>query len=319
MRRIRVLVIEDSLTIRKRLVEVLAASPDFEVVGEAENGHQGVDLCQSLRPEVVTMDMMMPEVSGLTATEHIMAHCPTPIVIVSSSTNRGELFNTFQALAAGAVEVLDKPHGDEIDQRWEDRLISTLKVASRIKVITHPRARLDSPRAFRPARNVSPKRGSAYRLIAIGASTGGPQAILQILRSLAPDFPLPILLVIHIGQPFGSAFAEWLNGQSSIPVTEAADGMRLPQPGDTGLIIAPPDRHLMVAGGRLRLTEDPERHSCRPSVDVLFESVAREIGSGAIACLLTGMGKDGAFGALAIRWDHLGTGRGNFGGVWNAP
>ena len=118
----RVLVIEDSLTVRKRLVEVLARS--FDVVGEAADGQAGIELCERLRPDVVTMDMMMPRKNGVEATEHIMAYCPTPILIVSASMNRGELFRTYDALAAGAVDVLEKPLGNEPDDEWERRLIA---------------------------------------------------------------------------------------------------------------------------------------------------------------------------------------------------
>src|SRR5690349_11568826 len=134
MKRTRVLVVEDSLTIRKRLVEVLAADPELEVVGEAADGQRGTALCQSLRPDVVTLDMMLPVMTGLEATEHIMAYCPTPILIVSASTNRGELFRTYDALAAGAVDVLDKPLGDEPAGEWERRLLATVKLVARIRV-----------------------------------------------------------------------------------------------------------------------------------------------------------------------------------------
>src|SRR5438128_5361017 len=135
---IRVLVVEDSLTVRKRLVEVLAGDPELDVVGEAEDGKQAIELCQQLRPDVVTLDMMMPVMSGLAATEYIMAYCPTPILIVSASMNRGELFRTYEALAAGAVDVLDKSQAGE-DEEWERKLVSAVRTVSRIKVITHPR------------------------------------------------------------------------------------------------------------------------------------------------------------------------------------
>src|SRR5229473_5701298 len=142
MTRIRVLLVEDSMTVRKRLGEVLGGDPGFEVIGEAEDGKKAIELCQELHPDVITMDMMLPLMSGLAATEYIMAHCPTPILVVSSSTNRGELFKTYEALAAGAVDVLEKPLGDEADGVWERHFIATVKLVSRIRAITHPRARL---------------------------------------------------------------------------------------------------------------------------------------------------------------------------------
>jgi two-component system chemotaxis response regulator CheB len=273
-------------------------------VAEAEDGKRAIELCLALRPDVVTLDMMLPVMSGLAATEYIMAHYPTPILIVSASTNRGELFRTYDALAAGAVDALDKPLGDDRDEDWERRIVSTVKLVSRIKVITHPRARL---RAFGrteatapPAGAPSPAPRRECRVVGIGASTGGPAAIVEVLRTLPAAFPLPLLFVLHIGEPFGSAFAEWLDGQTPHRVSYARDGEALS--GASGrVVMAPPDQHLVVSGGKLRLTSSPARHSCRPSVDVLFESIAREYGAAGAGCLLTGMGRDGAAGLLEIK------------------
>ena len=252
-----------------------------------------------MRPDVVTLDMMLPSMTGLAVTEHIMAYCPTPILIVSASVNRGELFKTYEALAAGALDVLEKPTGDTVIAGWERKLISTVKLISRIKVITHPRARLDWMRNGGQAIEAGEPQGkSERRVVAIGASTGGPSAVLQIVRSLPATFPLPILVVIHLAQAFAVALAEWLDGQSALRVRYAQDGEPLPK---CGVIMAPAGRHLLLSRGQLRLSDGPERHSCRPSVDVLFESLARELGSGSILCLLTGMGKDGARGLLAAR------------------
>lgn len=300
---IRVLVVEDSLTIRKHLCEVLAAEPGIVVVGEAEDGKRAIELCQELRPDVITMDMMMPIMSGLSATEYIMAHCPTPILIVSSSTNRGELFKTYDALAAGAVDVLDKPLGDEPDAAWERKLIAAVRMVTRIRAITHPRARLAGYQ-----RNMMPATAPAIlgngkqtcQVIGIGVSTGGPSAIVDILHALPADFALPILLVLHIGEPFGASFADWLDGQSERRVCFAKNG--LPVAPLAGMVaMAPPNWHMVVRAGQLRLNQEAERHSCRPSVDVLFESLAQEYGPAAAACLLTGMGHDGAAGMLAVR------------------
>ncbi len=299
---IRVLVAEDSLSVRKRLVEVLREDPDLEVVGEAADGKQAIELCQRLRPDVVTLDMMMPVMTGVAATEYIMAYCPTPILVVSASTNRGELFRTYDALAAGAIDVLDKPTGRELDGVWEARLRATVKLISRIKVITHPRAKLALAAAPQDAPGSEPRadRHGPARLVAIGGSTGSPAAVVEILRALPPDFPAPILLVIHINEPFGTAFAEWLDGQSSLRVRYPRDGELLRDGRGARVLMAPPGRHLVLRSGVLRLTDDPERHSCRPSVDVLFSSLAAEAGPETVACLLTGMGRDGAEGLRAI-------------------
>lgn len=146
------------------------------------------------------------------------------------------------------------------------------------------------------------RNGAGFRLVAMGASTGGPGAMVEILQGLGPSFPLPIVLVIHVGRRFGAVLADSLNRHSPVPITIVVDGEPLPLPGAAArVLLAPPDLHLIVQGGRLRLTASPERHGCRPSVDVLFESVAREHRERAIGCLLSGMGRDGAAGLLAMR------------------
>lgn len=248
------------------------------------------------------MDMALPVMSGLAATEYIMAHCPTPILIVSSSFNRGDVFKTYDALAAGAVDVLEKPSGEEPEGEWEGRFLSTLKLVSRIKVITHPRARL---RTWNPwPAETAPRQPAAVpavpRVVAIGASTGGPSAVVEILRALPASFPVAILLVIHLNRQFGTAFADWLDAQSSIRATFGRHGDAV-EDFSGRVVLAPPDRHMVVRNGRIELSDAPERFSCRPSVDVLFESVAADYGGSAAACLLTGMGRDGAAGLLAIR------------------
>lgn len=311
MAKIRVLVVEDSITIRKRLMEVLDEDPNFEVVGEAADGRQAIDRCLALRPDAVTMDMMLPVMSGLVATEYIMAHCPTPILVVSASFNRGEVFKTYDALAAGAVEVIEKPTGSEAPGVWEREFKSTLRIVSRIRVITHPRARLSG--ATREPKQPSPSASPRDRQVGktsneqrplsvagVGASTGGPSALVQVLGSLPKDFSAPVLVVLHIGAAFAPAFGEWMSTQIPRPVAYAQGGEVLSSLTQR-ILLAPPDRHLIVQNGRLALTVDPERHSCRPSVDVLFESLAREYAGEAAACLLTGMGRDGALGLLALR------------------
>lgn len=295
----RVLIVEDSLTVRAHLRQVLAADPELEVVGEAAEGAAAVALCAELRPDVVTMDLVMQGMSGLDATEQIMANCPVPILVVSAPDNRRELVDTFEALSAGAVDALDKPDGIS-DPEWGRRLAATLKLVARVAVIHHPRARLGG-RAARP-RTHAPARGDdvAYEVVAIGTSTGGPAAVVDVLRALPPDFGMPILLVIHIGESFALGFAEWLAGQTRRVVRYGTAGERLGALGGQ-VVMAPPGVHMTVRARRLHLEAGPERHSCRPSIDVLFESLAPEYGRTAVAGLLTGMGTDGACGLLEMR------------------
>lgn len=298
--RIRVMIVEDSLTVRQHIVDVVTAMPDLELVAQAGDGKTAIELCERHRPNVVLMDMMLPVMTGLAATEYIMAYFPTPILIVSASTNRGEAFKTYDALAAGAVDVLEKPLGTETDDGWERRLIASIRMVSRIRVITHPRARLARRLEVRASRDGSPSREVA-KVVALGASTGGPGAMLAILKALPHDYPAPILAVVHISAAFSPTLADWLDSEVPLVVRHAVHEERLADVGAGEVLLAPADRHLELAGGRLVLTEGPERHSCRPSVDVLFESVAREMGSRSAACLLTGMGRDGAAGLKTIR------------------
>lgn len=309
MSRLRVLVVEDSLTMRSFLCEAVAADPGCELVGQAADGKEAIELCQQLRPDVISLDMMLPVMSGMAATEFIMAYVPTPILVVSASTNRGELFKTYEALAAGAVDAIEKPRADEDSAAWCARYLAHLRLVARVRVLTHVRGKLrvaepaaaaaGHAAAHAPAGAEALPHAAARPLVAaIGASTGGPRAVVQVLRGIPPGLPLPLLMVVHIGEPFGSAFADWLDGQTGHRVRLARDGEML----DAGTVrLAPPGRHLRLRGRRLLLDDGPELHSCKPSVDVLFESLAQACGPACAGALLTGMGADGARGLGAIR------------------
>jgi two-component system chemotaxis response regulator CheB len=297
MQRIRALIVDDSITARRRFAAALAADPEFEIVGEAADGGRAVKLCESLRPDVIALDLLLPGLSGVEATREIMGRCPTPILVVSASEAHGEHVD---ALAAGAVDAFAKPDA-EGNEDWDVRFRAALKLVSRVGVVTrrqrargseHPRSEI-----------VAEEEGSAGPLlVALGASLGGPGAIAKILQTLPASFSLPIVAVVHVTSTLAPALEEWLDKQSRIRVAVARGGEAIPRPGRSPLVfLAPAEAHVVVRGGRLRLSHEPERHACRPSVDVLFESVAREYGARAIGCLLSGMGCDGAEGLLAMR------------------
>ena len=302
------LVVEDSATVRARIVEALKTDAEIEVIAEASDGKSAIDLCLQLRPDVVTMDMMLPVITGLAATEHLMQHCPTPILIISAASNRGDYVDTLTALAAGAVDVLEKPDASlpEGGDEWDTHLIATVKLVAKIRVITHLNRRpgqaaaLPSEQGELFAKPEGPGLSGKYSVLAVGASTGGPTAVSTVLRGLPRSFSLPVLLVVHVGESFGLAFAEWLEDVIGRTVRLAIPGESLSS-ASGAVILAPPGRHLALHGGALVLTRDPERHSCRPSVDVLFESLAQECGPRVAACLLTGMGRDGASGLLEVQ------------------
>jgi two-component system chemotaxis response regulator CheB len=295
---IRVLIVDDSLTVRGRLREILESDPQFEVIGEAGDGQRAIELVAQLRPDVVTLDMAMPDMTGLAVTEHVMAHQPTPILVVSASFNRGELLDTYSALSAGAVDVLEKPKPD--DEDWDRTFLSALRLVAKIKVITHPRARL--PGFTRTQRSQAiPKLAGEIRIVecvAIGASTGGPHALANVLGAIASDYPIPILAILHIDVAFAAAFAEWLGQQTKLAVRLARDGETL-LPGT--VLVAPSGIHMTIVNKRVRLVDSPPRNHCKPSIDVLFESLAHERTYRTAACVLTGMGRDGAAGLLELR------------------
>jgi two-component system chemotaxis response regulator CheB len=233
-----------------------------------------------------------------------MAHCPTPILVVSPAESRGGAFKTYDTLAAGALDVLERPSGKPLRGGWEKRYAAALKGVSRIPVVRRPAGLLErlalGPGALRGNRIEPPPIPRSAELVAIGASTGGPAAIIEIVRALPRDFRLPILVVLQVNDPFPTAFADWFDNQTGRRVKCAEHGESLESLAGR-IVLAPRDRHLIVRDGRLALTTDPPRHERRPSVDVLFDSIAQERGAAAAACLLTGVGADGAAGLLAIR------------------
>ncbi len=298
-KKIRVLIVDDSLTVRKKVVEILKTSSDISIVGEAKNGKEAIELTKQLRPSVILMDIVMPVMSGLSAVEYIMAHQPTPIVIHSSSQNRGEIYKTWDAMKSGALAKIEKTDADKDYRKWENDLIRTVKSASRVKVIRHREFPLMGNKIKK--QDIQPgviRR--VYNIVALGASTGGPGVIANILNYFPPDFRLPILLVIHMSKSSNTTFSGWLNDNCNLNVAFASDGE--PLNGQKGRVfIAPPDKHMTVSQNRIQLLDSPEINFCRPSVDVLFQSLATDKKIRPVAILLTGMGQDGALGLKAIR------------------
>lgn len=298
-KKIRVLVAEDSTTVRELLVAMFNGENNIEVVGEAKNGIEAVQLTKRLKPDVITMDIQMPVMDGFAATKEIMIEQPTPIVIVSGHMDVREITVSMQALSAGALAVLPKPRGpgDADFQTKSRELIETIKAMSQVKVVRHWRER--AVRAARVPSLPPPRHGVRCRAVAIGISTGGPGALHQILAVLPRDFPAPILVVQHITRGFVGGLAQWLNTVTSLKVKVAEDGEHL-APGT--IYLAPDDRHLGVAKhDRVALSDAPHIKGFRPAVTHMFASVARAFGPAVVAVIMTGMGDDGVAGLEDVR------------------
>lgn len=290
---IRVLVAEDTATTRRLLVDLLRSEDDLEVVGEARNGKEAVELTRRLRPSVVTMDVRMAPLDGFEATSRIMEETPTPIVIVSGSVDVRAVETSMKALGAGALALLPTPPGPGAPDFETQRLrfLDTVRSTSRVDV-----ARLR--RAAQPGETPT-LAWATPRVVAIGASTGGPVAIARILGGLPADLPAPVLVVQHIAHGFGAGFASWLDTTLPMRVRIAQHGEPL-RPGT--VYVAPDGLHLGITPGlAVRLSDEPPVNGARPSASHLFSSVASACGSAAIGVILTGMGQDGVNGLRDMR------------------
>jgi two-component system, chemotaxis family, protein-glutamate methylesterase/glutaminase len=294
---ISVLVVEDSPVVKELMVHILSSDPAIRVMGTAGDGEEALEAVERLKPDIITMDIHMPKMNGLDATRRIMETHPTPIVVVSGSFEPEESARTFRALDAGALAVLQKPVGEGHAGHQESsaELIRTIEVMSEVKVIRRWARLHRAPAApsLPPLMEAELKPGPAeIKLIAMGASTGGPLALQTILADLPGDFHVPILVVQHIAAGFIRGFVEWLGRTSKLPVGIATHGERMAP----GLVYIAPDGLQMSVGtgGRILLTSDEPENGLRPSVACLFRSVANVYGQHAIGVLLTGMGKDGA-------------------------
>jgi two-component system, chemotaxis family, protein-glutamate methylesterase/glutaminase len=318
---IRVVVVDDSAMSRRFIASMLEQDPLIRVVGEAADGRQAIAMVQELRPDVVTMDVRMPVMDGLATTEHLMAFCPTPILVLTASLVGNEVDITFKMLGAGALEVVEKPSAANTlsYERASRDLIRRVKVLSRVKVVTHLRGRRRPPepsnghvgeqangsnraKASAPHEPTpSPLRSQpehAFPVIVIGASTGGPRVIYQILASLPRGLGAAIFVVQHIAEGFSLGMAEWLGAACPLPVALAAEAQQI-RP--CQVVVVPDKRDMLVTrDGRIHLSDSPLLIQ-RPSIDIVMQAVAEVYGQRSLGVLLTGMGRDGAYGMQSIR------------------
>ncbi|HVR99455.1 MAG TPA: chemotaxis-specific protein-glutamate methyltransferase CheB [Thermoanaerobaculia bacterium] len=295
---IDVLLVDDSRSVRAVLRRFFARTGDIRVVGEAPDGEQAVQAVLATEPHAIVMDLHMPVMDGYTAIERIMELRPTPIVVLSSRANRNQMKTAFEALRRGALEVLPKPEDTESWEVLATALPETLRAIAAVAAArSRPRRRRRPPSAALPPPDLAPR---DLRWLAIGASTGGPGAIRELLEEIPAGAPVSVLIVQHIASGFEVGFAEWLGKDLPLEVRLAEDG-EAPRPGTVRL--APCGAHLRLeADGTLRLDrETPARNGHRPSVDELFLSCAAVRPREVAGVLMSGMGADGADGLEALR------------------
>jgi len=292
MKRTRVLIVEDSATARELLNRIMQDDPRLDVVGQVERGEEALVMVPRLRPDVVSMDLQLPGISGLETVRALMAEHPVPIVVVATDANR----SAFEAMRAGVLSVVDKPVSPTAEgfARQARQLCDQLVLMSEVHVIRQ-RSSTAAPKPVVAPPVARSRR--LYSMLGIGASTGGPTALAQVLGELPASFPLPVAVVQHITPGFGEGFARWLGSVCRLPTRIAQHG-EIPLP---GYVYLPADRHhLTVARGRLELVAEPTMSLDCPSANLLFRSMAEQVPD-SLGLLLTGMGDDGAEGLLALR------------------
>jgi two-component system chemotaxis response regulator CheB len=298
---IRVLVADDSATAREFLKLILASDPEIRVVGEARDGAEAVAATARLRPDLVTMDLHMPQLDGLEATREIMITAPTPILIVTGSHRARDVEASMEILRCGALDVLLKPP-DPCSAEYPGaarRLIAAVKAMATVKVVRHWRP---SERAAAPPSPLVTEGEARAHVVAIATSTGGPAALRCVLSGLPTAYPLPILVVQHITPGFTAGLASWLNSTCPLRVKLAQHDEPL---APHTVYLAPDELHLgtvrKAEGGTIALSNAPPVDGFRPSGTYLFESVARSYGRNALALILTGMGDDGVAGLRTVK------------------
>ncbi|MGB3727376.1 MAG: chemotaxis response regulator protein-glutamate methylesterase [Glaciecola sp.] len=292
---IRVLVVDDSALIRSLLAEIIKQTPDMELVGAAPDAYVAKDMVMDLKPDVITLDIEMPKVDGLTFLDRLMKARPTPVIMISTLTEKGA-DATIRSLELGAIDFIAKPKIDVARGigEYQAEIVDKIRIAAK----TTPRPR---SRSSIDVKAIPLQYSGTETIVGIGASTGGTEAIRSVLEQLSPAFPATIITQ-HMPPNFTKSFAHRLNSICQINVHEAQDGERI-LPGNA--YIAPGDKHMtLVRSGadyRIKLDDGPLVCGHKPAVDVMFNSLAKVVGKNAIATILTGMGKDGAVGLLALQ------------------
>lgn len=295
-RLVRVVVVDDSDLARLVIQELLSQEPDFEVVGTASSGAEGVELVVELEPDIITMDLRMPGMDGLATTAQIMKRRPTPVLIVTSSDFRNREQDVFAAFKHGVVDVLEKPSPGG-DPQVARSLVEKVRLLSRIQVTRDPLA--DRPSVAPPRRRARARRGPRVDAIGIAASTGGPRALETVLSALPADLPVPVFVAQHMSAPFMEGFVRWLDDNVDIAVKLGAPG-HLAEPGE--VLIAPGGANMvLVAPGFVRLRSGSLEEGILPNADVLFSSLAACYGRKTAGVVLTGIGRDGTEGMKSIK------------------
>ncbi len=318
---LRILLVDDSALMRRMLRELLAGDPGVSVVGEAGDGREAIARVAELRPDLLILDVRMPVMDGLETTRQIMAYMPTPILVLTASLSSYEVDITFHMLGAGALDVMEKPRlGDQAAVEAARRaLLRKVRLLARVKVVTHLRGRRQAPSLAvggspppPPVNGGAPHAPAALRgdiipprdvflpfpVVVIGASTGGPRVVRQLLAALPRTYAAAVLVVQHIAQGFSGGMADWLAESSALPVSLAREGDAL----CPGRVLLAPDRFdlLVQPSGLVHLSSLPLL-LLRPAIDIVMQSVAAVFGAATTGVLLTGMGRDGAIGLQAIR------------------
>jgi two-component system chemotaxis response regulator CheB len=293
-KKIKLLVVDDSLTIRNLVCTTLKEEPDIEIIGEAKNGKEAVIKARTLMPDVILMDIIMPVMDGLEATKYIMQTAPSAIVLHSASKETEVRYKIWDAISAGALDTINKENASTHSDKWKHQLKTTIRAASRMKRFSSMNVEFS-----KKEQSAYTKKKRKYNLLAFGVSTGGPAIISKILKSFPQNCNVPILLVIHMSSTGTDRFPEWLSQKSGIDVAFAKNQMNIFDY-KGAVLLAPHNQHMEIKNQRIRLFQSEPVNFCMPSIDVLFFSLANNVYVKPVAVLLSGMGNDGAKGLKAI-------------------